>query len=82
MGIGGIIMLVFGIILLVKAFQESVLWGLGYLFVPFVGLVFIIKFWDICKKPFLYSLVGVAIYVVGMLLAAPSMAEAGATMPQ
>lgn len=82
MGIGGIIMLIFGIILLIKAFQESILWGLGYLFVPFVGLVFIIKFWDICRKPFLNSLIGVALYVVGMILWAPSMAEAGATLPQ
>ena len=72
-GIGVIIMLIFGIILLIKAFQESVWWGLGYIFVPFVALIFIIKYWSICKKPFLYSLVGVVIYVIGMVLLVPSM---------
>ena len=82
MGIGGIIMFIFGIILLIKAFQESVLWGLGYLLVPFVGLVFIIKFWDICKTPFLYSLLGTAIYIVGMLMMGPSMSEVGSPLPQ
>ena len=72
--IGGIIMLIFGIILLIKAFQESVLWGLGYLFVPFVSLVFVIMHWDKCKSPFLKSLIGVAIYVVGIIMLAPTLA--------
>ncbi|MEZ5329698.1 MAG: hypothetical protein R3F19_32015 [Verrucomicrobiales bacterium] len=75
-GIGGLIMLIFGIIILIKAFQESVLWGLGSIFVPFVSLVFVIKFWDRCKKPFLYSLGGLAIYLVGLGCLAPSIMEA------
>ena len=81
MAIGGIIMFIFGIILLIKAFQESVLWGLGYLFVPFVSLIFVIKFWDICKTPFLRSLIGLAIYIVGIILYYPTLAEASAGMP-
>jgi hypothetical protein len=67
-GIGSIVMLIFGVILLVKAFQTSVLWGLGYLFVPFVALIFVIMHWDDTKKPFLYSLVGFVVCVVGIAL--------------
>ncbi|MEQ9497006.1 MAG: hypothetical protein RIT81_09105 [Deltaproteobacteria bacterium] len=42
--------------LYVLAFQESVLWGIGSIMVPFVSLVFAIMFWDVTKKPFLISL--------------------------
>jgi hypothetical protein len=38
------------------AFRRSALWGLGVLFVPFVGLVYAIKFWDEARKPFLIGL--------------------------
>ena len=74
--IGGILtlaasiaMLVFGIQILIKAFQESIWWGLGYILVPFVGLIYIIMFWDDTKKPFLYSLACVPVLVIGMVLA-------------
>lgn len=43
----------YGIKLLILAFQESVLWGLGSLFVPFVSLIFIIMHWERCRSPFL-----------------------------
>lgn len=52
------------IVLVFKSFQESFLWGLGYLFVPFVSLVFIFKFWDSAKKPFLVSLFSGILLVV------------------
>jgi hypothetical protein len=71
-GIGGIVMLVFGVILLVKAFQTSVLWGLGYVFVPFVSLIFVVLHWQETKKPFLYLLAGSAIMVVGLVLGMPA----------
>jgi hypothetical protein len=61
-------MFVFGVILLVKAFQTSVLWGLGYIFVPFVSLIFVVLHWQETKKPFLYLLAGSAIMVVGLVL--------------
>jgi hypothetical protein len=76
--IGGIAVLVFGVILLVKAFQTSVLWGLGYIFVPFVSLIFVILHWQETKKPFLYLLAGSAIMVVGLVLGMP----AGEMAPQ
>ena len=51
-GIGGIIALVFGVMLLIKAFQTSVLWRLRYIFVPFVALVFVIMHWENTKSIF------------------------------
>ena len=73
--IGGIIMLVYGIILLIQAFKESILWGLGYLFIPFCSLVFIVMHWDKCKTPFLRLLVGLVIQAVGIGLLSPSLIE-------
>ena len=60
------ILLVFGVILsviggiwfLIVAFQESVLWGLGCMFVPFVSLIFLITHWRDAAKPFGVSLLG------------------------
>jgi hypothetical protein len=72
--VGTLISLVGGIWLVVLAFKEHVLWGLGSLFVPFVGLVFAIMFWSIAKKPFLIALGGSVLSVVGaVVLAATSM---------
>lgn len=56
--VGGIIGLVGGIWFLVVAFKESIWWGLGCLFVPFVGLIFLILHWSEAGKPFLVSLGG------------------------
>lgn len=70
LGVG--VSLVFGIILLIQAFKESVVWGLVYLFVPFGAFVYIFKFWDDAKKPFLYSLVGIPPMVLGGVLAGMS----------
>ena len=72
MGIGGLIGLVYGIILLIKAFQTSILWGLGYLFIPFCSLVFIIMHWEDTKKPFLMGLISIPFYIAGMILAGMS----------
>ncbi|MDF3059508.1 MAG: hypothetical protein K0R17_3723 [Rariglobus sp.] len=70
--IGAIIALIFGIQLIIVAFQTSVLWGLGYLFVPFVALIFLIMHWSDAKKPFLRSLIAIPFYVVGIILAPAS----------
>ena len=76
-GIGFIISLIFGIQLIILAFKESALWGLGYLFVPFVALVFIVKFWDVAKKPFLWTLLAIPFIVVGMLMLPTTTMPAG-----
>lgn len=65
LGVGYLISLVGSIMVLVAAFRESVLWGLGCIFVPFVSLIFIIKFWDESKRGFFVSLAGLAVVVVG-----------------
>ena len=71
--VGGLIALVYGIILLVKAFQTSILWGLGYIFIPFVALIFVIMHWEVAKKPFLMGLLCIPFFIIGIILA-PDMA--------
>jgi uncharacterized membrane protein len=66
--IGAVISLIFGIQLLVLAFRTSILWGLGYLFVPFVALIFIVVHWDEAKTPFLRSLLAIPFCIVGIIL--------------
>ena len=71
--IGGIIALVYTIILIIKAFQTSIWWGLAYLLIPFAALVFIIVHWQVAKKPFLMSLISIPFIVAGMILAPDTM---------
>ena len=47
-----------GIWLVFKAGEESIVWGLGALLVPFVGVIFALRHWDDCKTPFFLSLGG------------------------
>ena len=62
---GLVVYLIFAIQILIKAFKTHILWGLGSIFVPFVGLVYIIKYWADCKAPFLKMLIGVGLLIVG-----------------
>jgi len=68
--VGWLVSLVGGIMVLIEAFKNSVVWGLASLFIPFVILVFVILNWDVSKKGFLISVVGMIIAVVGTALAA------------
>jgi hypothetical protein len=68
LAIGFIIMFIYGIQILIMAFQESVLWGIGYLVCAPVPLIFIIMHWQQTKKPFLMSLIGIPFVVVGSFL--------------
>jgi Na+-translocating ferredoxin:NAD+ oxidoreductase RnfE subunit len=70
--VGAIISLVYGIQLLILAFRTSVWWGLGYLFIPFVGLIFIIVHWSEAKGPFLKGLIALPCFLLGAILAPPS----------
>lgn len=72
LGIGLLISVIYGIKLLILAFQKSVLWGLGSLFVPFVGLIFVIMHWAEAKGPFLKSLLCIPFFVVAGILGAGS----------
>ena len=68
MVIGAIISLVYGIILLIRAFQAGILWGLGYIFIPFVSLIFVIVHWEDAKSPFLKGLLAIPFFAAGMVL--------------
>lgn len=70
-GVGVIICLIYGIALMIKAFQVSILWGLGYLFIPLVSLIFILVHWQIAKDPFLKILTSIPFMLLGMLLLPP-----------
>ena len=62
-----------------KAFQQQVLWGLAYLFIPFAGLVYVIKYWDNAKMPFIRALIASLIACV-LIIAAAALAP-GAVGP-
>lgn len=51
--------------LIVVAFQESSVWGMGCLFFAPVGLVFVVLHWDDAHKPFFVQLAGIAILIIG-----------------
>ena len=68
--IGLIISMVGGVWLLVKAFQQSVMWGLGSMFVPFVSIIFVISYWDDAKQPFFISLAGTAFFIAAVAFGA------------
>lgn len=70
LGAGGLTMVVGAIWLLVVAFKQSILWGLLSLFIPFAVLVFIFKYWDKAKQPFLIYLGGAVAIGIGMALGA------------
>ncbi len=72
--IGFIASTVGGIWFLVVAFRKSILWGLGCLLVPFVALVFLIKYWNESAKPFLVSLAGTGLTIIGGVLSGMSAA--------
>ena len=69
---GFLLLVVGGIWFIVTAFRESILWGLGVLFVPLVPLIFLILEWPSAKRPFFWQLWGIALVVLGaVVLSAP-----------
>ena len=66
-----IISIYYGIILIVRAFQAGILWGLGYLFVPFVALIFVFTHWEETKSPFLKGLIALPLVFIGIMLMPP-----------
>jgi glutaredoxin len=66
-----VILVIGGIMCIVAAFQQGILWGLAYMFVPFAWLVFLIKYWEEAKTGFLTSITGGAM-MAGVLICSPS----------
>lgn len=67
--VGWLVSLVGSVMVLIKAFQESIVWGLCSLFIPFVILAFVITHWEDSKKGFLIFIAGVVVVVLGTILA-------------
>jgi glucan phosphoethanolaminetransferase (alkaline phosphatase superfamily) len=72
---GILISLVGNIIGIVQAFQESAVWGLLYLFLPFAALVFLIKFWarPWVRRSLWAHLIGLAFIVMSLVVVAFNM---------
>lgn len=66
--VGAIVAVVGSIWFLVVACSESILWGLGCFFVPFVSLIFLVMHWNKAAKPFLLNLGGIVLIVLGSIL--------------
>jgi hypothetical protein len=66
--IGIVGLVVGGLWLVVIAFQESFLWGLACLVIPFANLYFVITRWHKTKTPFLIWLAGFILMVIGSAL--------------
>lgn len=74
--LGLAISVVAGIWFLVVAFRQSILWGLGCLFVPFVSLIFLIVHWSEAKRPFLWSLIALIPIIAGAALSGENFTDA------
>jgi len=68
--LGWLIALVGLIMLLIAAFKEHILWGLGCLFIPIVPLIFVIVNWDKAKNAFFTWIAGILVVILGAALGA------------
>lgn len=66
--LGLIAFIVGGIWFLVVAFQHEVPWGLACMFIPFVAIVFLVKYWDKASKPFGVQTAGFAAMLLGQFI--------------
>jgi|JI10StandDraft_1071094.scaffolds.fasta_scaffold03966_12 FtsH-binding integral membrane protein len=65
---GVIAIVIGGVWMLIRAFSEGILWGLGCLFLPLVSLFFLIVHWRQAKDPFFLQLLGIGIIFGAALL--------------
>ena len=63
--VGLVLVLIGALSFLFAAFRESLLWGLGVLFIPPLALVFLIVHWRVAKHGFFIKLWGLALLVLG-----------------
>ena len=68
--VGWLMTFVGGIMVLIKAFQKSIVWGLCSLFIPFVIFVFAAMNFAESKKGLLVFVAGIIIALSGVVLAA------------
>ena len=67
---GLLISTVGSVMLLIEAFRQSVLWGLGSMFVPFVSLIFLVMFWQAARRSFIIQLQGSGFLLLAAISAA------------
>ena len=77
-GLGALAMLAGGVWILIRAFQESVLWGLACLFVPGASVVFFVMHWQDTKIAGGLWLGGAALIVLGSAISASTYQERAA----
>jgi hypothetical protein len=66
--VGFLLLAVTHIWLLVRIFEQSIGWGLGSLFVPFVGLIAVFMFWEHTKRSFVGQFMCSGIIIVSFLM--------------
>jgi len=66
MWLGLILMFVGGILFIIAAFRESILWGIAVLVFPIVNLVFLILHWQRAKGPFFIQLYGLGFVLLAV----------------
>ncbi|HXT62157.1 MAG TPA: hypothetical protein VN696_03895 [Pyrinomonadaceae bacterium] len=64
--VGVLLLLLTHIWLLIRIFEQSVGWGLASLFLPIVGLVAVIQFWEKTKRSFVGQMVCAGIVFMGI----------------
>jgi hypothetical protein len=67
MWLGLILLFVGGLVFIIAAFRESILWGLAVLFLPFVSLIFLILHWQRAKDGFFIQIYGLLAVLLGVL---------------
>ena len=67
--IGYLLLFIGGLLFLVEMFKESILWGLGGMFISPVSLIFLIMHWDAAKRPFLLQLCSIPFILGAVALA-------------
>jgi len=68
LAIGLLLHVLCGISLIFKAFDAGLLWGLGFLFVPLVSIIFAITHWEDVKETFLKYLLSFPILLLAYYL--------------
>jgi hypothetical protein len=76
----GLALLIIGVIvalgghigIVLEAFKEGILWGLGCLLLPIVTLIFVVLHWSETKKPFLFAVLGNILCIAGSVLMKPN----------
>lgn len=69
--LGFFILLLGSIGILIAAFKNSILWGIGCLFISPISIIFLILYWNEAKNPFFLQLIGIAVVFVGSLTISP-----------